>query len=81
MFTEQDNHLYAEFIFTDFKQAFAFMAEVAFEAERLNHHPDWNNVWNTVRIKLNTHDAGNVVTELDHKLAASIERIYARYKK
>lgn len=81
MFTEQDNHLFAEFKFTDFKQAFAFMAEVAFEAERLNHHPDWNNVWNTVRIKLNTHDAGNVVTDLDHKLAASIERIHARYKK
>jgi 4a-hydroxytetrahydrobiopterin dehydratase len=81
MFTEQENHLYGEFKFENFKQAFAFMAEVAFEAERLNHHPDWSNVWNTVRIKLNTHDAGNTVTELDRKLAASIERIYARYAK
>lgn len=81
MFIEQANHLYAEFKFPDFKQAFAFMAEVAFEAERLNHHPDWSNVWNTVRIKLNTHDAGNTVTDLDRKLAASIERIYSRYVK
>jgi 4a-hydroxytetrahydrobiopterin dehydratase len=81
MFTEKDNHLYAEFKFADFKQAFAFMAEVAFEAERFSHHPDWNNVWNTVRIKLNTHDAGDVVTDKDHKLAAAIERIYARYAK
>ena len=81
MFTEQDNHLYAEFKFPDFRQAFAFMTEVAFEAEKLNHHPDWSNVWNKVIIKLNTHDAGNTVTDLDRKLAAAIEKIYARYAK
>jgi 4a-hydroxytetrahydrobiopterin dehydratase len=81
MFNEHNNCLIAEFKFADFSQAFAFMTEVAIEAERLNHHPDWNNVWNTVRIKLNTHDAGNTVTELDRKLAASIERIYSRYVK
>lgn len=81
MFTEHDDHLFAEFRFADFKQAFAFMAEVAFEAERLNHHPDWSNVWNTVTIRLSTHDAGNTLTELDRKLATSIERIYKRYAK
>ena len=81
MFTEQENYLVAEFRFADFRQAFAFMTEVAFEAEKLNHHPDWSNVWNTVSIKLNTHDAGNKVTELDRKLASAIETIYARYTK
>jgi 4a-hydroxytetrahydrobiopterin dehydratase len=81
MFTEQENFLTAEFKFADFGQAFAFMTEVAFEAEKMNHHPDWSNVWNTVRIKLNTHDAGNKVTGKDHKLAAAIEKIYARYAK
>lgn len=81
MFTQQENHLYAEFKFVDFRQAFAFMTEVAFEAEKLNHHPDWSNVWNTVSIKLNTHDAGNTVTDKDRKLAAAIEKIYARYAK
>lgn len=79
MFTHHDNHLYAEFKFRDFRQAFAFMTEVAFESEKMNHHPDWSNVWNTVRIKLNTHDAGNTVTEKDTKLAVAIEKIYSRY--
>lgn len=81
MFQQQENHLFAEFKFADFRQAFAFMTEVAFEAEKMNHHPDWSNVWNTVKIRLNTHDAGNTVTEKDHKLAAAIEKIYARYAK
>lgn len=81
MFIEQDNSLIAEFKFADFRRAFAFMTEVAFEAEKMNHHPDWSNVWNTVRIKLNTHDAGNVVTDKDRQLASAIEKIYARYAK
>jgi 4a-hydroxytetrahydrobiopterin dehydratase len=80
-FTTEHNYLTAEFKFADFRQAFAFMTEVAFAAEKANHHPDWSNVWNTVRIKLNTHDAGNTVTEKDRTLAAAIEKIYARYAK
>ncbi|NRB61838.1 MAG: 4a-hydroxytetrahydrobiopterin dehydratase [Saprospiraceae bacterium] len=80
MWTEKDNALYAKFIFTDFKKAFAFMTEVAFYAEEHAHHPNWSNVYNTVDIALQTHDAGNIVTEKDHALAQVIEQIYDTYK-
>ena len=79
IWTEQDNSLNATFTFRDFSQAFAFMTEVAIAAEKQNHHPWWSNVWNTVEIKLNTHDAGNIVTDRDHKLAESITAIYEHY--
>jgi 4a-hydroxytetrahydrobiopterin dehydratase len=79
MFTEKDNSLKASFKFKDFPQAFAFMTEVAFVAEKQNHHPDWSNVWNTVHFKLNTHDAGGTVTEKDWKLANAIDKIAERY--
>ena len=77
---EKDNALHAEFKFKNFKEAFTFMTEIAFEAEAINHHPTWTNVWNTVSISLNTHDAGNIVTQKDTKLAKMIDEIYARYK-
>jgi len=80
MFQLQDNFLSARFEFVDFVAAFAFMTEVAFAAERQGHHPNWSNVYNTVNIQLTTHDAGNTVTEKDHKLAAAITAIYAKYK-
>ena len=79
MWTENNHQLVASFTFRDFVQAFAFMTEVAFHAEKMNHHPDWQNVWNRVEIRLSTHDAGNVVTEKDRELAAAILSIYARY--
>ena len=79
MWTEKENALHASFEFRDFAEAFAFMTEVAFRAEIMNHHPDWSNVWNKVSFKLSTHDAGNVVTPLDHKLASAIDKIAARY--
>jgi len=63
-----------EIRFKDFVEAFSFMTRVALFAEKLNHHPDWSNVYNTVHIKLNTHDAGGI-TELDFKLAAIINKI------
>lgn len=75
----EENSLNATLIFADFSQAFAFMTEVAFLAEKHNHHPNWRNVWNTVEISLNTHDAGHIVTDKDRRLAADIEKIYARY--
>lgn len=78
--TEENNKLTAEFVFEDFSQAWAFMSEVAMLAERKNHHPDWTNVWNRVMISLNTHDAGDVVTEKDRKLADGISKIYERYQ-
>lgn len=77
--TEQDHALHREFTFPDFRRAFAFMTEVAFAAEQLNHHPEWTNVYNRVTVRLNTHDAGNTVTAKDHKLAGLIDGIFARY--
>ena len=79
MWTEKDNSLNATFKFRDFSQAFAFMTEVAIAAEKQNHHPWWSNVWNTVEIKLSTHDAGNIVTDKDHTLADAITSIYERH--
>lgn len=63
------------FTLGDFKEAFAFMTAVAFEAEALGHHPSWHNVYKTVRIELSTHDAGDKVTQLDIDLAKAIERV------
>ena len=51
----------------------AFMVRAGFEAEELNHHPEWTNVYHRVVVRLTTHDAGNTVTEKDHLLAAAIE--------
>jgi 4a-hydroxytetrahydrobiopterin dehydratase len=75
MWTEENNQLHRQFKFADFSEAFAFMTRVAIEAEKANHHPEWRNVWNTVDIWLSTHDAGDIVTEKDRKLAAAIEKI------
>ena len=66
-----DGALYAEFLFADFKQAFAFVTQVAEVAEQMNHHPDWQNSYNRVAISLRTHDQ-NAVTELDIALAKEI---------
>ena len=78
MWQEQDNQLTREFTFTNFSEAFAFMARVALAAEKMDHHPWWSNVYNQVTIKLSTHDAGNVVTEKDHKLAAQIDKLVSQ---
>jgi 4a-hydroxytetrahydrobiopterin dehydratase len=61
-------------VFKDFSEAFSFMTRVALAAERLNHHPEWFNVWNRVDITLATHDAGGV-TERDVALARLIDRL------
>ena len=75
MWTEENNTLTREFEFKDFSEAFAFMTRVAMLAEAANHHPFWTNVWNKVTIQLSTHDAGNVVTEKDRKLADAIDTL------
>ncbi len=73
MWAEVNHRLYKKFVFTDFSEAFAFMTRVALAAEKMDHHPLWTNVYHTVEIWLSTHDAGNVVTEKDRKLAAAID--------
>ena len=70
---EEDNKLKKTFEFKDFVEAFGFMSQVAIIAEKMNHHPNWSNVYNTVSFELNTHDAGDVVTEKDKKLAEAID--------
>lgn len=77
MWKEEDNALYQKFKFKDFSEAFAFMTRVALEAEKADHHPRWTNTYNTVEIWLNTHDAGDVVTDKDKKLSKKIDAIVA----
>jgi 4a-hydroxytetrahydrobiopterin dehydratase len=60
------------FQFKDFNAAFGFMTRAALVAEKMNHHPEWFNVWNKVEVTLSTHDAGGV-TELDVKLASAMD--------
>ena len=76
MWKEQDNKLYKKFEFADFSAAFAFITRVALAAEKAGHHPLWTNVYNKVEIWLNTHDAGDIVTEKDRKLAKQIDSIH-----
>ena len=72
---EENNQLTKTFTFKDFNEAFGFMSRVALIAEKTNHHPTWTNTWNTVSFQLSTHDAGDVVTEKDRKLAAAIDSL------
>ena len=69
-----DGAIETSFEFKNFKEAFSVMTRIAFECESQGHHPDWNNVYNSLTIRLNTHDADGV-TEKDFKLAHSIESI------
>lgn len=75
MWKEEDNKLKKTFTFNTFIEAFGFMSKVAIIAEKMDHHPNWSNVYNTVSFELNTHDAGDIVTEKDHKLAAEIDKV------
>lgn len=79
MWNNNEKKLTRSFNFKDFAEAVAFMVEVAFHAEKQNHHPKWTNVYNRVDVELTTHDAGNVVTEKDRTLAATIDEIYRKY--
>jgi 4a-hydroxytetrahydrobiopterin dehydratase len=75
MWTEENNRLSRTFKFKDFKEAFGFMTKVALVAEKMDHHPNWSNIYNSVTIELSTHDAGNVVTDKDKKLALAIDQL------
>jgi 4a-hydroxytetrahydrobiopterin dehydratase len=75
MWHEIDNQLKRTFQFKDFVEAFGFMAKVALIAEKMNHHPNWYNVYNRVEISLTTHDAGNTITDKDRDLAKAIDAL------
>ncbi|CAN1568080.1 COG2154 Pterin-4a-carbinolamine dehydratase [Rhabdaerophilaceae bacterium] len=77
VFDEASEAISKRFSFQDFVEAFGFMTQVAIEAEKLDHHPEWTNVYRHVDIRLTTHDAGGL-TELDFTLARAIERISRR---
>ena len=76
---EENNRLHRNFEFKNFMEAFSFMTHVAFEAEKLNHHPEWSNIYNKVNISLTTHDAKNSITEKDRILAEKIDMVFERF--
>lgn len=76
MWKEEDNKLKRTFTFGDFKEAFTFMKQVAKIVDEMDHHPFWTNTYNKVSIELNTHDAGNIVTDKDRQLANAIDQIF-----
>ena len=75
MWQETENKLYKKFQFKNFSEAFAFMTRVAIETKKMDHHPLWTNVYNSVEIWLSTHDAGDVVTEKDKTLSKKIDAL------
>ncbi len=79
MFKEKDNYLVATCTFEDFISAFGFMTEAAFHIEQQGHHPEWENVYNKVTIRLTTHDAGNQVTDKDRQLADTLTKLYKKH--
>lgn len=72
---EENNKLIKSFEFENFVEAFGFMSKVALVAEKMNHHPDWTNVYNKVDIALQSHDDGDKVTDKDYKLAKAIDQL------
>ena len=79
MWKEENNQLKRSFQFNDFVEAFAFMTQVAFAAEKMKHHPNWSNVFNKVEIALFTHEANDSVTEKDRNLSKEIDKIYKKH--
>lgn len=76
---EENDRLTKKFEFDNFLHVMTFMTECSYHIEKMNHHPEWTNVYNIVDVTLTTHDAGNTVTEKDRKLAQKMDEIYARY--
>jgi 4a-hydroxytetrahydrobiopterin dehydratase len=70
----EDGKLRRDFKFPDFVRAFGFMTSAAIEAEKLNHHPEWSNVYNKVTVHLVTHEAEGI-TELDFRLASKLDAL------
>lgn len=80
MWQKTKDGLYKQFIFSDFKQAFDFMALVADLAEKHQHHPRWQNEYNKVDIWLCTHDEGNRITDKDEEMAKGIDAVSSKVK-
>ncbi len=80
MWEEKNNCLVHEFIFKDFIEAFAFMTSVSNVVNEMDHHPEWSNIYNKVRISLSTHEAGNTITDKDRELAKKIDKIFLSQK-
>lgn len=72
---EENNTLKRDFKFKNFIEAWSFMTKVAMVVEKMNHHPEWSNVYNTVSITLTTHDKGNTITDKDWELAKKIDEL------
>lgn len=70
---EENNKLSKTFSFKTFGEAMAWMVKASYEIEKLNHHPEWSNVYNKVHVNLTTHDAGNTITEKDQQLAEILD--------
>ncbi len=73
--TEDNNELSKTFIFSSFKDAINWMVKASIEIEKMDHHPTWTNTYNKVHVRLSTHDAGNIVTEKDWKLAEMLDEV------
>lgn len=71
----REDALAKDFTFGSFREALSFMVRAGFEAEAMDHHPDWTNVYNRVAVRLNTHDAGGRVTAKDVELARRLQQI------
>lgn len=72
---EEQNAISKTFVFEDFAEAISWMVKASFAIEKLNHHPEWTNVYNKVMVKLTTHDAGNTLTEKDRQLAIALDAV------
>jgi 4a-hydroxytetrahydrobiopterin dehydratase len=77
--TLSENGIKRDFKFKTFVDAFSFMTAIALEAEKIDHHPDWSNVYNSVSISLNTHSAKGI-TQLDFDLAQKIDHLFKNYE-
>jgi 4a-hydroxytetrahydrobiopterin dehydratase len=76
---ERDGALEKAYQFAGFADAMAFMGRVAFECERLDHHPEWRNIYNRVEVRLTTHSAQNTITEKDHELSRIMDHIFKTF--
>jgi 4a-hydroxytetrahydrobiopterin dehydratase len=72
---EENHKLTKTFVFKSFADAIAWMVKASFVIEKLDHHPEWSNIYNKVHVTLTTHDAGNTITEKDRKLAEILDSL------